>query len=189
MLKTSAGPGTRGAAPWTPVGAASVRPPKAMAWTERVGGPLGAELTSRYERAVNGMTQRWLDAFRVADAGYFIWRGVHKFLTVPAVWLVPRVVPALPTTPLAPLIRAIVLPHLMVFGLILATLEVGAGALLLLNRWARGAAWILFVLNGTFFLTLGFKEPHDLGLNLFMGLVNLMFAWNGTRFRRAPARR
>ncbi|CAB1129606.1 conserved protein of unknown function [Candidatus Hydrogenisulfobacillus filiaventi] len=118
----------------------------------------------------------WLLLYRLLDGGYFLWRGIHKWYTPPQVWLVPRVNAALPTTPLAPIIRQFIYPHLQVFSLTLGTVEAVAGAMMLANVGRRIAGWVLFTLNVIFLLTLGFKEPHDLGLNLFMALTNLMFA-------------
>ncbi|MDA8195089.1 MAG: hypothetical protein M0Z53_14020 [Thermaerobacter sp.] len=118
----------------------------------------------------------WMLIIRIVDGGYFVWRGIHKWLVPPATWLIPRVTPALPSTPLAPIIRKFVYPHLIAFGLGLGTLEVLAGSLLVIHVFRRGAAAVLAILNTVFLLTLGFVEPHDLELNLLMGILNLMFA-------------
>ncbi len=128
----------------------------------------------------------WLRLLRVVDGGYFVWRGLFKALNGPAVWLFPRVVPALPTTPLAPVIRHFILPHAILFGWVLAALELSGGLALAAGWLLRPAALLLFALNLIFLLTLGFKEPHDLALNLLMAILNLMFA--ATVRRRATWR-
>lgn len=120
--------------------------------------------------------RNWLCWLRMVDGGYFVWRGLSKWVTPPGVWLVPRVTAALPTTPLAPWIRAWVFPHAVTFGWVLGGIEIIAGLLLLLNRGRRPAAWVLAGLNAIFLLTLGGAEPHDLALNLVLGSLNLMFA-------------
>jgi uncharacterized membrane protein YphA (DoxX/SURF4 family) len=124
----------------------------------------------------------WTKVLRWIDGGYFVWRGVHKWLTPASVWMVPRVSQALPTTPLAPLIVRWVFPHAQAVGLALGSVELVAGALLVFWPRIRWAPLALFLLNGLFLLTLGFQEPHDLALNLLMGVLNLWFF-------TAPARR
>ena len=127
---------------------------------------------------------RWLQVLRWVDGGYFVWRGFHKWFTPAAQWLIPRVTLALPSTPLASIIRRWIFPHAETFGIILGTVEVLAGGLLLVHRRFWLAPLVLFLLNGLFFLTLGFKEPHDMALNLLMGILNLWFfrsAWERKR--------
>jgi hypothetical protein len=110
-----------------------------------------------------------------------MWRGFHKLVTPAVVWMVPRVTSALPTTPLAAIIRHWVFPHAQLVGFAIGTVELGFGILLLLTpRWFFPAL-VLAGLNALFFLTLGFQEPHDLELNLLMGILNLSMAqqaWN-----------
>ncbi|MDA8199252.1 MAG: hypothetical protein M0Z54_07465 [Thermaerobacter sp.] len=126
---------------------------------------------------------RWGYAVRILIGGYFVWRGVYKLVTPAAVWMVPRVTAALPTTPLASLIRHWVFPHAAVLGLALGVVEVTFGLLLVLRRdmWLPPAT--LAALNALFFLTLGFQEPHDLELNLLMGVLNLWMVADARRQR------
>jgi uncharacterized membrane protein YphA (DoxX/SURF4 family) len=126
---------------------------------------------------------RWLTVLRLFDGLYFLWRGIFKLYTPTSVWLMPRVIAALPTTPLAPIIRTYIFPHVVVFGLVVGIIELTCGALLVLALGGRTPPIILAVLNSIFFLTLGFKEPHDMELNLLMGTMNLMFA--STMVKRA----
>ncbi len=133
------------------------------------------------ERPVS-LLKIWLQVLRFMDGAYFVWRGIHKWLTSPKIWLVPRVTKALPTTPLAPFIRAWIFPHLMAFGLTLGTIEVVFGLALLTPRFRAVGASVLLLLNTLFFFTLGFAEPHDLALNLIMGTLNLMFILVNPRF-------
>jgi hypothetical protein len=118
--------------------------------------------------------------------GYFVWRGVYKLVTPAAVWMVPRVTAALPTTPLASLIRHWVFPHAAILGLALGVVEVTFGLLLVLRRGMWVPPAILAALNALFFLTLGFQEPHDMELNLLMGVLNV---WMAADARRQPPRR
>jgi len=129
---------------------------------------------------------RWWLILRTVDGGYFLWRGIHKWLVPAQIWLVPRVTQALPTTPLAPLIRAWVFPHAEAFGLILGTIEIVAGGLLVLGKGAWWPPFVLAFLNLLFFLTLGFREPHDLALNLLMGILNVRFLVGRLPARKAP---
>ncbi|PSR36332.1 MAG: hypothetical protein C7B44_09540, partial [Sulfobacillus thermosulfidooxidans] len=69
-----------------------------------------------------------------------------------------------------------IFPHVATFGLTVGIIELVCGGLLVLARGGRIPPIILAVLNGIFFLTLGFKEPHDMELNLLMGTMNVMFA-------------
>ncbi|OLZ10455.1 DoxX family membrane protein [Sulfobacillus thermosulfidooxidans] len=119
---------------------------------------------------------RWITVLRIVDGLYFLWRGIFKMYTPTSVWLIPRVTQALPTTPLAPIIRTYIFPHVVVFGYAVGVLEIFGGGLLVLGLGGRIPPFILFILNTVFFLTLGFKEPHDMELNLLMGIMNLMFA-------------
>lgn len=116
---------------------------------------------------------RWAFVVRFLIGGYFVWRGLYKLVTPAAVWMVPRVTAALPTTPLAYLIRHWVFPHAAVLGFVLGLVEVTGGLFLVL----RSRMWLppatLAALNTLFFLTLGFQEPHDMELNLLMGVLNL----------------
>ncbi|HBQ96702.1 MAG: hypothetical protein M1294_13045 [Firmicutes bacterium] len=120
---------------------------------------------------------RWITLLRWVDGLYFFWRGIYKMYTPTSVWLVPRVTQALPTTPLASIIRTYIFPHVVVFGYVVGLIEIVCGGLLVLARGGRIPPLALFVLNTIFFLTLGFKEPHDMELNLLMGIMNLMFAF------------
>jgi hypothetical protein len=126
----------------------------------------------------------WHEAVRVVIGGYFIWRGVYKLVTPPTVWLVPRVTAALSTTPLAPLIRRQIFPHAALFGLVLGTAESAGGFVLLALPAVWLAPTVLAALNGLFLLTLGFYEPHDLELNLLMGVLNAQMAVEAWRLRR-----
>ena len=127
-------------------------------------------------RTEMGIGRWWLWALRLADGGYFMWRGFHKLVTPASVWMVPRVTSALATTPLAAIIRHWIFPHAQLVGLIIGVLELSFGLLLLvLPRWFLPAL-VLAGLNTLFFLTLGFQEPHDLELNLLMGILNLGIA-------------
>ncbi len=63
------------------------------------------------------------------------------------------------------------------------------GLALLTPRFRALGASVLFFLNALFFLTLGFDEPHDLGLNLFMGTLNLMFIRIDPRYVQYTPRR
>ena len=119
---------------------------------------------------------RWVTLLRWVDGLYFLWRGIYKMYTPTSVWLMPRVTQALPTTPLAPIIHTYIFPHVVVFGYVVGVVEITCGGLLVLARGGRVAPAILVGLNTIFFLTLGFKEPHDMELNLLMGIMNLMFA-------------
>ncbi len=127
------------------------------------------------------MSMSWITLLRWVDGLYFFWRGIYKMYTPTRVWLMPRVTQALPTTPLAPIIRTYIFPHVVVFGYAIGIIEIICGGLLVLARGGRVAPGVLVVLNTIFFLTLGFKEPHDMELNLLMGIMNLMFAFT---FRR-----
>ncbi|AEW05828.1 hypothetical protein Sulac_2361 [Sulfobacillus acidophilus DSM 10332] len=129
---------------------------------------------------------RWWLILRTVDGGYFLWRGIHKWLVPARIWLVPRVTQALPTTPLAPWIRAWVFPHAETFGLTLGTVEILAGGLLLWGKGSWGPPLVLACLNLLFFLTLGFREPHDLALNLLMGILNVRFMVERLSARKAP---
>ena len=126
---------------------------------------------------------RWAFAVRIVIGGYFVWRGLYKLVTPAAVWMVPRVTTALPTTPLAYLIRHWIFPHAAIFGLAIGIVEVLGGLLLILRKrmWLPPA--ILATLNTLFFLTLGFQEPHDMELNLLMGVLNLWMAADASRQR------
>ncbi len=135
---------------------------------------------------------RWAWAVRILIGGYFIWRGVYKLVTPAAVWMVPRVTAALPTTPLAYLIRHWVFPHAAVLGLALGTVEGTFGLLLILFSGLWWPPAVLAALNTLFFLTLGFQEPHDLELNLLMGTLNLWIAtdaWHRRRRHRSHGHR
>ena len=121
-------------------------------------------------------SSRWIMVLRIFDGLYFVWRGIFKLYTPTSVWLVPRVTAALPTTPLASIIRADIFPHVAAFGLTVGIIEMICGSLLLLSWGGRIPPLVLALLNLIFFLTLGFKEPHDMELNLLMGTMNLMFA-------------
>jgi uncharacterized membrane protein YphA (DoxX/SURF4 family) len=115
-------------------------------------------------------------ALRIADGGYFVWRGFHKLVTPASLWMVPRVTVALPTTPLASIIRLWIFPHAEMIGLAIGVVELSAGLLLILRARWWVPALVLAGLNLLFFLTLGFEEPHDLELNLLMGILNLAMA-------------
>ncbi len=131
-------------------------------------------------------SSRWALVVRMVIGGYFVWRGVYKLVTPAAVWMVPRVTAALPTTPLASLIRHWVFPHAAILGLALGVVEVTFGLLLVLRRGMWVPPAILAALNALFFLTLGFQEPHDMELNLLMGVLNV---WMAADARRQPPRR
>ncbi len=122
------------------------------------------------------MHARWVSLLRWVDGVYFIWRGIHKWRVPATIWLIPRVSRALPTTPLAVPIRALVFPHAETIGLALGGVEVVAGLGLLALPRQRIFPAVLALLNLLFLLTLGFQEPHDLALNVLMGILNAYFA-------------
>ncbi|MCY0880631.1 MAG: hypothetical protein OWS74_01430 [Firmicutes bacterium] len=126
---------------------------------------------------------RWLIFLRIFIGAYFVWRGVVKLTTSPEIWMVPRVTPALPRTPLAPLITGFVYPHMTAVSLVLGLIEVIFGAMMVLNQ-PRVAGLVLASLNILFFLTLGATEHDDMALNVVMGTLNLMFYFSAEPLRR-----